>query len=121
MSWIQDLLRSAGARSLHRLRSLQRGDRAAQVLARLGPPDSVLPGDEPGQVVWQHTLYDHRHGWVPCALVLGGPDGPLLHWGVDMQRQSQFDDLLGGLLATDAAAPHLPTAHPAQMPTRSTP
>lgn len=121
MSFVLDLLRSAGARSLHRLHNLQRGDSAAQVLARLGPPDSVLPGDAPGQVVWQHTLYHRQHGWVPCALVLGGPDGPLLHWGVDTQRQSQFDDLLDGLLAAGSPAPRLTFTDAACGPTWSTP
>ena len=121
MSWTQDLLRSAGARSLHRLRSLQRGDSAAQVLARLGPPDSVLPGDELGQVVWQHTLYDRQHGWVPYALELAGHFGPLLRWGVDTQRQSQFDDLLGGLLDADAGPPRHPFTRSAAALTRSTP
>lgn len=97
MSLTTDLLRSAGARSLHRLHRLQHGDSATRVQAQLGPPDSVLPGDEPGQQQWQHTLYDRQRGWVPCLLVLAGANGPLLHWGVDAQRQRQFDDLLAGL------------------------
>ncbi len=113
MCLISDLLRSAGARSLHRLDALLPGATAAQVLARLGPPDSVLPGDQPGQQRWQHTLYDRQRGWVPCLLVLAGANGPLLHWGVDDQRQSQFDDLLAGL--EGSAQPSATTA------TRSTP
>lgn len=97
MSLTTDLLRSAGARSLHRLAALWPGASAAQVLARLGPPDSVLPGEQPDQQHWQHTLYDRQRGWVPCVLVLAGANGPLLHWAVDVQRQRQFDDLLAGL------------------------
>ena len=96
MSLITDLLRSAGARSLQRLHRLQHGDSATRVQAQLGLPDSVLPGDAPGQVVWQHTLYDHRHGWVPCLLVLAGANGPLLHWGVDAQRKQNGLDSLNG-------------------------
>jgi hypothetical protein len=108
MSLIIHLLRSAGARSLHRLAALRPGASAAEVLARLGPPDSVLPGDEPGCRQQRHTLYDQQRGWVPCLLVLAGTSGPLLHWRVDDQRQRAFDDLLAGLQDTDPVAP--PTA-----------
>ena len=103
MSFSHAVLRAAGARSLQRLHGLRPGDSAAQVLALLGPPDRVLPGEAPGQWLWQHTLYDQQQGWIAWVLVLDSACGPLLHWALDAPRQRAFDDLLAGLTRDDAA------------------